>query len=253
MYGIKQLYRKDYSGEEVNTIGLFKDSKWAYQTSYITNPFTNLPKSNNALVIGNGITQQGFDLKLILENRNGVGSPWKMPAMMPKKFNTYGCNALYRDYKPDFLIVTGDQIADELVNSGYCDTGVVYGRGYHVPQYPGRFHFVPQDPQWNAGAVAAYLAAFDGHKKVFLFGFDGADTDNYFYNVYAGTPGYPTVDTSILEDYWIRSMLEVFNTYKETEFIRVARRANARVPDPWKYCLNFRAIDINRFPIECGL
>ena len=34
MYGIKQLYRKDYSGEEVNTIGLFKDSKWAWDTEY---------------------------------------------------------------------------------------------------------------------------------------------------------------------------------------------------------------------------
>jgi hypothetical protein len=253
MYNIKKLYRKDYAGEEVNTIGLYKDSTWTYQKSHIANPFNNLPLSDRALVIGNGITQQEFDLKLILENRNSVSESWKMPAMMPKKFNTYGCNALYRNYKPDFLIANGDQIAAEIAGSGYCRSGVAYAPGYQIQAYPGKFHFVPQDPQWNAGAIATYLAAFDGHKKVFLLGFDGADTDNHFYNVYAGTPGYPKVNADVLEDYWIKSMLEVFNAYKETEFIRVARRVNARVPEPWKYCLNFRTIDINRFPIECGL
>ena len=114
-----------------------------------------------------------------------------------------------------------------------------------------RYYNVPQDPQWNAGAVATYLAAFDEHRKVFLLGFDGIDDPTASYNIYEGTNGYPSAPYS--EEFWVQSMAEVFNTYPNTEFVRVMPEATARVPELWKYSSNFRQINYNQFVIEADL
>ena len=112
---------------------------------------------------------------------------------------------------------------------------------------------MPQDPQWNSGSVATYLAAFDGHKKVFMIGFDGVDSADSSYTVYAGTNAYPAAHDAASEDYWELSMAEVFKTYPDTSFIRVCPTKNFRVPEAWKYCLNYRSVDFRQFVLEADL
>jgi hypothetical protein len=255
MHTIKRLFRKDYTGEDVNITGVYEDREWHYQTEFISNPFHNLPLSNRAVVIGNGITRQEFDLKLICDHRVttawGQQSDW-IPQITAKKFNTYGCNALYRDYKTDFLIATGDVIIQEIAASGYCTNSVAYAKKQEIVNFPGKFHVVPQDPQWNAGAIAAYLAAFDGNKKVFMLGFDGIDSNNS-YNVYVGTNGYQGIESNLSESLWIQSLSLVMNTYQDVEFIRVAPTSSYRVPELWKYNLNFRTVDFRQFVLEADI
>jgi len=104
-----------------------------------------------------------------------------------------------------------------------------------------------------SGAIAAYLAAFDGHRKVYMLGFDGNDTPNYNYNVYAGTSYYPKLHENVQEDFWVRSLSAVMKVYNDTEFVRVMSTSNTRIPEAWKYFTNFRQINFNQFASEVGL
>ena len=256
MHILKRLYRKDYTGEEVNTVGLYHEQEWHYQKEFVANPFTDLPYSNRAVVIGNGISRTEFDLTHFLPSREttawGEFTPWTQ-AKHKKRFNTYGCNALYRGFRPDFIVATGDEIVKEIADSDYTDNNVVYTNAYTVTEYPDKFHYIPQDPNYNSGAMAAYLAAFDGHKRVFMLGFDGIDSATDNYNVYAGTNAYPSKDTVINESYWTGSLYSIMKLYDDVEFIRVAPTNTFRSPEPWKYLLNYRTISFRQFVLEADL
>lgn len=253
MHKINKILRKDYDGEEISVVGTFKDSVWSYQTEFVTTPFKNGPMANHAVVIGNGSSRLGFDLRHFVKYVNHpVDQTWK-PAKSSKRFFTYGCNALYRDFAPDFLVVTGDQMIREIVASPYPNDHIVYANNSAVIAWQGRFHVVPQDLQWNSGSIAAYLAAFDGHKKIFLMGFDNNDTDGFNYNVYADTPCYPKIDRSVADNFWVESMATLMSTYSDVEFIRVTPKGTFVTPESWKYFVNFRSIDFNRFRLEADL
>ena len=256
MQKIEQLYRKDYAGEHVNVVGRYSGARWHYDKEFISNPFDYVPISNTAMVTGNGITREQVNLKLVMPFRNsssfGERGPW-WPTGCMRRFNTYGCNALYRDFRPDFLVATGPDMVKELVESGYCDDNVVYASKQMVAEHPGKFLLVPQDPQWNSGSIATYMAAFDGHKKVFMIGFDGVDSDDSSYNIYAGTNAYLERSDVALEHYWEMSMLQVFNAYPDVEFIRVAPTDCFRVPEQWKYCLNYRTTSFRQFVLEADI
>lgn len=242
---IKELYRSNYTGENVTTQLVYQGGKWNPTNEFVPNRIVNLQTSNRALVIGNGISRKDFNLSLVKSNRAGL--------MGVNKIQTYGCNALYRDYDPDFLVATGEEIVSEIANSGYCDERIVYANGESIVQHPQKFYLIPQDPHWNSGAIAAYMACFDGHTKVYLLGFDGNDMKTMHYNIYSGTVGYYTADTYIPEDFWERSMLQVFTTYPTIDFVRVAPTKLFRMPDSWKYQTNLRTIDFRTFIIEADL
>jgi len=254
---IKKIYRKDVAGEDVSTVGLYIDAQWTYQKEFIPLSVEYQPVSDKAVVIGNGMSRQDFNLKLCLPWREttawGEQTEWKPALHQVKKFNTYGCNALYRDYKVDFLIAAGDEFIKEIAVNEYSANNIVYASKFHLTKYPGVFKYIPQDPNWNAGAVAAYMAAFDGHKKVYMLGFDGIDNPTDIYNVYAGTPSYPAKTDGILEDFWVLSLENLMKTYSDTEFIRVAPARTFRSPEAWKYLLNYRVIDFRDFVLEADV
>lgn len=256
METLQQLYRDTYTGEDVKTVGLYINGSWRYQTEFVENLDIQVLHSDRAVVIGNGISRLDFNLKLILPNRDhtpwGEVGPWQ-PAVNKKKFKTYGCNAVYRNYRPDFLIATGDKFLDEIVATDYCEDNIVYANKYALPLYENKFHYIPQDPSYNSGAIAAYLAAFDGHKKVYLLGFDGIDNDSDIYNVYANTNAYPSKTELIREDYWVQALDHVMEIYSDTEFIRVAPSNTFRTPELWKYRLNFRTINFRQFVLEADI
>jgi hypothetical protein len=173
------------------------------------------------------------------------------------KLQTYGCNALYRDYTPDFLVATGDDeggIIEEIANSGYCDNNIVYSDAKHVQNFPGKFYLIPQEPCWNSGSMATYLAAFDGHKKIYLLGFDGEDTPSYQYNMYAGTHAYqPERNAQCDPAFFNMTMRHIFDVYSEVSFIRVCPSPNFVIPELWKSATNFSQVDFRGFVLSADL
>lgn len=252
---LQKLYRKNITAEDINTVGLYIDDEWKYQKESI--PIQQFDKiSDVGIVIGNGQSVAEFDLTLLLPYRENTAwgeiGDWQYKRQI-KNFYIYGCNAQYRNYKPDFLVATGDNFIDEIATSNYCSENFVYANTKHLEKHPGKFNVIPQNPELNAGAIAAYISAFDGHKKIFMLGFDGIDSPHNNYNIYADTFNYPAKTQTINEEFWVRSLNTVISVYNDTEFIRVCPTKTFREPEMWKYNLNYRQIDFRQFVLEAGV
>lgn len=231
MQQLKKMYRADYTGEEILLKTTYRNATWEYEYETVPNRITNIQISNRACVIGNGESRRAFNVNTYLKNhRGGAGA---------LALQTYGCNALYRDFAPHFLVATGGPIIDEIANSGYCEDHIVYANGNYLLDYPGKFYLIPQDIQYNAGAIATYLACFDGHKMVFLLGFDNKTNTN----LYEGTPCYADIGTFQDDTYFIKAMHRVMTAYKDVEFIRVMPIREWAQPPEWQALANFRQIN----------
>lgn len=253
---LQKLYRKDITQETVNLIGLYNEDHWIYESEDIEIPqFSTV--SDHAVVIGNGISINQIDLTVFLPYREstpwGEVTPW-IYRRDRKNFLTYGCNAIYRNFKLDFVSCVGEGIIKEIAESDRDKTGTVfYTNTKYLELYPGQFDLLPQNPDFNAGAMSAYMAAFDGHKRVFMLGFDGIDNDTDNYNMFAGTANYPPSNYPTKEEYWVRSLNQVMQTYSDTEFIRVCPTKKFRQPDAWRNNLNYRQIDFRQFVSEADI
>jgi hypothetical protein len=236
-------------GEHVVQTLVWGSNVWEKQTEYVQNNVINNQISNRAVVIGNGISRNDLDKNLFNLLRNH-----KAGLLASSAVQTYGCNALYRDFTPDFLVSCGPEISKELAESGYCDNEIVFSTQDSVIQYPGKFYLTPQNPHWDAGAIAAYLACFDGHKTVYLIGFDGySGENNSWYNVYAGTNGYPAAFDPNTQAFTDQSLKLVMDTYNDVDFVRVMPTSNWYMPELWKYQVNLRQISWRDFVLEVDL
>jgi len=246
MQSLKQIYRSNYAGENIITNLTLSGGEWNPETEFVPNQVFNTYTTGQALAIGNGESRLTLDLSYIVNHKGGLyGS---------NRLQTYGCNALYRDMTPDFLIATGDAIIEEIANSGFCDSNIVYANADSVLKYPGKFYLVPQNIQYDSGALAVYLACFDGHKKVFLMGFD-----NYYgegdimNNVYKDTDGYRSSSEFDNGVFFRLSLAEVMKTYSDVEFVRIMPTVDHDVPGHWDPLPNFRQISYNDFVLEADI
>ena len=223
MLQIKKLYREEYTGENVTTELTHSGAKWDKVAEWVPNSVINNKITSQAIVIGGGPTKDLVDLVHIKNHKGGL--------LGANRLQSYGCNNLYKEFTPDFLVAVGKEVIEELASSSYVTDNIVYTGAQAILEHPGKFYLVPQDPSWNAGTIATYLAAFDGHKKVFLLGFDTTDEDAF----------------------WAKSMMQIFTTYNETEFVLITASESAMVPESWKYQLNVRVITVNKFVTEADL
>ena len=244
MLKVAKSYRKDYTGEDIIVERKKEGTHWYETVETVPNAVTNNQISNRAVVVGNSPTRLEFNLQNLKKFSGLLGSD---------TLQTYGCNALYRDFTPDFLVAHGNDIVKELAESEYIKDNIVYTNAIHLLEYPNKFYLIPYNPYADAGTTAAYIAAFDGHKKIYLLGFDEQDSENYNFNVYAGTNGYDAVDAEILSDTWITNRIELFNLYDDVDFIWVTPRGRSTVPESHKYCTNFRQISHRDFVLETDL
>lgn len=245
MQSIQKIYRSSYTGEEVITNMSYEGGTWNFERETVNNAVFNNQISNKAVVIGNGLSRKEFNLKLIENHKGGL--------LAGGALQSYGCNALYREFSPHFLVANGSEIINEIASSGYTNDKIVYANANALLDNPSKFYLIPQDPSWNAGTIATYLACFDGHKTVYLLGFDGVDTTTDGYNVYAGTNCYTTPTQGYSEAFWVQAMLQVFNTYNDVDFVRVMPTKLWYMPEEWKYVPNLRQIDFREFTLEVDL
>jgi len=245
MLKLSKHYRSNYSGEKIVTDRNYTNGIWQDTVEHVPNAVTNNQISNRAVVLGNGPSRLKFNLSDLKKPTGLLGA---------ETLQTYGCNALYRDFVPDFLIASGHpDIIREIANSNYVNNNVVYTNAIHLLEYPNKFYLIPHDPYSNAGTTALYLACFDGHKKIFMLGFDGQDSPGFNYNIYSDTGGYDSRRSLILDEKWIKDQKVIFDTYNDVEFIRVTEHNTERIPELWKYCTNLRKISRNDFIIEANL
>lgn len=245
MIKLNKVYRSNYTGEDIVVERNYTGGVWHDTTENVPNAVTNNQISNQAVVIGNGSGRSGFNLAAIKNHRGGL--------LGAKALQSYGCNALYRDFAPHFLVATGNAIVKEIADAGYTTEHIVYTDANHTLEYPGKFYLIPHNPYADAGTAAIYLAAFDGHKKVYMLGFEGNNMSGFNDNIYAGTSGHPSSATPIDGNKWDAARAELFKTYDDTEFIQVTLHGGVTNPASWLSCVNFRQISFRQFALEADL
>lgn len=182
-----------------------------------------------AFVLGNGISRKPVSLSL-LETLGPI----------------YGCNALYREYVPHALIATDRPIATEIQNSGYAQKNKFYTRrpieGLGALRVPEAYF------GYSSGPIATAVAAQDGHRTIYLLGFDMGPTENkQFNNIYAGTEFYkPPTALPTFTGNWIKQLIKIMNDYANTKFVRVCGSTTARIPE-LDSIQNLEHVDINQF------
>jgi hypothetical protein len=129
MLKLNKLYRRFYRGEDIVVERTYKNGIWHDTTENVSNAVINSQISNQAVVIGNGPSRlELFKLDLLKKHRGGL--------LGSRKLQTYGCNALYRDFTPDFLIARGNGVTDEIAKSKYTENNIVYTDSIHLLEYP---------------------------------------------------------------------------------------------------------------------
>lgn len=162
-----------------------------------------------AFIIGNGPSRNPIDLFSL------VGSG-----------NTFGCNALYRDFpKLDYLVAIDDGMIDEIdaaVRTGGCNSKVI------IPPEHERYESLEynqfQQRRSNAGMNAMMEAVRSGHNILYCLGFDfilegSASVDN----VYKDTANYgPETHAHESDNYHRIKYFEWFaRKFSDTNFVMV--------------------------------
>mgnify|MGYP001220964596 CR=1 FL=1 len=190
-----------YKGEEIIANLIIKGGKKYEERVWMPRTVFNDPTGKNAYIIGNGKSRQSFDLK-------------KLPA------DTYGCNALYRDYSPNFLVAVDRFMYKEIIDSGYDENNIVYTNHNCMTKFGGKSHLIPFNPHKGTGPSATHIAIQDGHTKIILLGFDCAE-DSADNNVYVDTKNYNNNSTVVHVTVWDRQMAELMSMYPDVQFVYV--------------------------------
>jgi hypothetical protein len=160
---------------------------------------------------------------------NGISRKTVAPASLLPLGKIYGCNALYREFTPDVLVATDRPIATAIQESGYAQNNVFYTRrpieslgARSVPKvYFG----------YSSGPIATAIAALDGHRCIYLLGFDMGPTENQqFNNMYAGTEFYkmPTAMPTFTGN-WVKQLIQIVQDFPQTEFVRIHGTTTAEI------------------------
>jgi hypothetical protein len=80
---------------------------------------------------------------------------------------------------------------------------------------------------------SASLAALDGHRRIYMLGFDmGPNPENKINNIYAGTEFYKRIDAPpTFTGNWIKQITENRRKSSKHQFIRVAGATTAKITE----------------------
>ena len=170
--------------------------------------------NNPGFVIGNGTSRQCLDVRSLMTK--GV---------------TYGCNAQYREFEPNYLVAVDVKMVNEIIESGYNKKHQVWTNPNKGIQTKHSINFFSPHKGWSSGPTALWFAATQEHKTIYIFGFDYQGTNGKFNNVYADTFNYKkSTDAATYHGNWLGQTEKVIKEFRHTHFFRVIE-PGAFIPD----------------------
>lgn len=193
---------------------------------------------NVACVIGNGPSRKELDLHCI----NAT-------------MHTYGCNALYRDFMPNYLISMDWPIVVEIL-----ENDVHYRTNFYTQDNANFNHMSvdkkerinwlkPMNKRLDSGNSALEVALDHEYETIYMIGFD-YNTDDKLPNVYHGTTNYarnsttPGIENIIRE--WQQRLSKLVKQYPETQIVRVNGSNTVLSID----ATNYKEISLQQFKKE---
>ncbi len=197
-----------YEGETVNTHLTIRKGKKIQETAYYEDRVKAVPRGN-AYCIGNGPSRKGFDLTRL----TATGQ-------------TYGCNALYRDFVPDFIFSIDSPITLTMVNDKVYEKCIHYSTSLEVNRYPkggpSHLHLIPNNPHWICGNQAIWTAGVHGHKNIYLLGFDFREYGKgQLNNIYQGTENYGERHADTIFDGWLKQFRDMLKLRPYVNYVMV--------------------------------
>lgn len=160
---LTERYRSDYLGEFIILESRWSAGKKTQTREWVANPIENHHISGRACCILDSIDHVSFDYTKLQHHRGGL--------LGSKKLQTYGTGKISQQMRLDFTIETRADALAEILARGYQVNNIVYTTARNIIINPGEFYLIPYTPRFSEWAMLPYLAAFDGHKEIFLLGY----------------------------------------------------------------------------------
>jgi hypothetical protein len=138
---------------------------------------------------------------------------------------TYACNAVYREYTPDYLIAVDPKMIIEIVSTNYQLQHQVWTNpSSKYKDYKGLNYFEPS-LGWSSGPTALQLATLHKPMEIYIFGFDFEGIEGKVNNVYAGTLNYKSGDQpATYHGNWQRQTEHIIKNNFSIKYYRVVER-----------------------------
>lgn len=183
-----------------------------------------------AFVLGNGTSRKPIDLHEL------------------KSFGTlYGCNALYRDFEPDYLVAVDTKMILEINKAGYQHSHKVWTNPNRAFRGMNGFNFFNPSKGWSSGPTALWLASTHDISDVYILGFDYQGIEEKINNIYASTPNYKkSHDRATYHGNWLNQTCITCQKFSQKRYIRVLGE-HAFIPKELTRIDNLSHISIEEF------
>ena len=186
---VTEIKWEPYVGEEIITNITIRKGKKIHERAWYSDKVKAIPRGN-AYIIGNGPSRKNFDLNKL----KSTGQ-------------TYGCNALYRDFIPDYIFSVDTKMTIEMCDNKVFDKCIHYAPSLEVNRKysKNKLHLIPRNSYSISGNQAIATACVHGHKNLYLIGFDfreyGKNTLN---NIYENTKNYGDRNGDDIFEGWLK-------------------------------------------------
>ena len=180
-----------------------------------------VPNKKIAFVLGNGTSRKDIDL----DKLKSLGK-------------VYACNAVYRTFRPDYLVAVDVKMILEINKTGFQNHNEVWTNPNRSYQHLKNFNYFSPSKGWSSGPTALWLAAQHNYDTIYILGFDykGLDDGKKLNNLYADTRNYKkSTDSATFFGNWMRQTISVIKENPQIQFNRVIQ------PD------NYQPEELNKF------
>jgi hypothetical protein len=159
----------------------------------------------------------------------------------------YGCNAIYREFDPDYLIAVDSKMVNEIVSTGYQENHQVWTNPNKGIVSKKHLNFFSPHKGWSSGPTALWFAASNGHLKINILGFDFQGIDGKFNNVYADTYNYKkSNEAATYYGNWLNQTQRIIEEFKHIKFTRVVEE-DAYHPEIFTDLKNLNTVSYDEF------
>ena len=183
-----------------------------------------------AFVLGNGTSRKSIDLTQL------------------KKFGPiYGCNALYREFEPDYLVAVDTKMILEINQAGYQHKHRVWTNPNRAFNGMNGFNFFNPSKGWSSGPTALWLASSSDYQDIYILGFDYQGLNNKINNIYSDSRNYKkSSDKATYYGNWLNQTLTTCKKFNEKRYIRVVQE-DAFIPKEFSNIDNLDHITVEEF------
>jgi len=190
-----------------------------------------------AFVLGNGVSRRGIN-----------------PELLKSHGTIYGCNGLYREFSPDYLIAVDEKMLTEIDRAGYQHDHSVWSNKKSSTRLIQGVNWFNPNKGWSSGPTALWLASQHDYNVIYILGFDykGLENGKTFNNIYADTENYKkSQEKATYYGNWVNQTKTVIKDNCNIQYVRVIPEGWF-VPDEFKQLNNLSHLSVEKFRVKFG-